>query len=222
MCRAKLKRGRDTHGITTACLVIGLTIAGRLDEAIAAANDLVDAADATGNPYVLSFALLACGLTFGESDPGRALDACRRGLVIAQDTGNRFTESHLANVLSDLETQHGDPMAALDYLALAIRTFHDAGNVGMIRSPLVLLAALFDRLGRYESAATIAGFASNPLSGAAFPETSTAAGHVRDVLGNEIYESLACKGEAMTNSAMVTYAYDQIDQARAELNAVSK
>ena len=37
-----------------------------------------------------------------------------------------------------------------------------------------------------------------------------------------IYESLAYSGAAMTTSAMVTYAYDQIDQARAELNAVSK
>ena len=36
------------------------------------------------------------------------------------------------------------------------------------------------------------------------------------------YESLAHKGETMTTAAMATYAYDQIDQARAELNAVSK
>jgi hypothetical protein len=36
------------------------------------------------------------------------------------------------------------------------------------------------------------------------------------------YESLARKSEKMTTAAMVTYAYDQIDQARAELNAVSK
>ena len=35
-------------------------------------------------------------------------------------------------------------------------------------------------------------------------------------------ESLARKGETMTTAAMATYAYDQIDQARAELNAVSK
>ena len=35
-------------------------------------------------------------------------------------------------------------------------------------------------------------------------------------------ESLARKGETMTAAAMATYAYDQIDQARAELNAVSK
>jgi hypothetical protein len=45
---------------------------------------------------------------------------------------------------------------------------------------------------------------------------------VRDVLGNETYESLARKGEAMTTAEIVAYAYDQIDQARAELNAVSK
>ena len=45
---------------------------------------------------------------------------------------------------------------------------------------------------------------------------------MRDVLGNEIYESLARKGEAMTITAMAAFAYDQIDQARAELNAVSK
>jgi hypothetical protein len=43
-----------------------------------------------------------------------------------------------------------------------------------------------------------------------------------DVLGDQTYESLARKGETMTTAAMATYAYDQIDQARAELNAVSK
>jgi hypothetical protein len=40
------------------------------------------------------------------------------------------------------------------------------------------------------------------------------------VLGDEAYESFARKGEAMTTAAMATYAYDQIDQARAALNAV--
>ena len=45
---------------------------------------------------------------------------------------------------------------------------------------------------------------------------------LRDVLGDQIYESLAHKGETMTAADMATYAYDQIDQAQAELNAVSK
>ena len=38
---------------------------------------------------------------------------------------------------------------------------------------------------------------------------------------DQTYESLAHKGETMTTAAMVTYAYDQIDQARAELEQPS-
>jgi hypothetical protein len=53
-------------------------------------------------------------------------------------------------------------------------------------------------------------------------EINTTIAHLRDVLGDQTYESLARKGETMTTAAMVTYAYDQIDQARAELNSVSK
>jgi hypothetical protein len=46
--------------------------------------------------------------------------------------------------------------------------------------------------------------------------------HLRNVLGDPAYESLARKGATMTTAAMATYAYDQIDQARSELNAVSE
>ena len=45
----------------------------------------------------------------------------------------------------------------------------------------------------------------------------TAIAHLRDVLGDPAYESLARAGEKMTTAAMATYAYDQIDQARTEL-----
>ncbi len=48
-----------------------------------------------------------------------------------------------------------------------------------------------------------------------FPEITTAITDLRDVLGDQTYESLARNGETMTTAAMVTYAYDQIDQARA-------
>jgi hypothetical protein len=51
---------------------------------------------------------------------------------------------------------------------------------------------------------------------------TTAIAHLRDVLGDQTYESLARKGETMTTAEVVTYAYDQINQARAELNSVSK
>jgi hypothetical protein len=105
---------------------------------------------------------------------------------------------------------------------VAIRNYHDAGNTTTIRVELAILAALFDRLGRHEPAATIAGFAISPLTAAAAPEISTAIAHLREVLGDQAYESLARTGETMTTAEIAAYAYDQIDQARAELNAVSK
>jgi hypothetical protein len=86
---------------------------------------------------------------------------------------------------------------------------------------MAIRAAVLDRIGCHEPAATIAGFAFNPLT-APIPGFTTAITHLREVLGDQTYESLARKGETMTTAAMVTYAYDQIDQARAELNAVSK
>ena len=157
-----------------------------------------------------------------DADPPRARDALRRGLVIAQDSGNRNHETHLANVLGRLEARHGDPLASLDYLTLAIRNYHDSGETFHIHVPLAALAALLDRLERFEPAATIGGFAFNSMTAAWIPETVTAISQLRRVLGDETYESLARKGETMSTAEMATYAYDQIEQARAELSAVSK
>jgi hypothetical protein len=87
----------------------------------------------------------------------------------------------------------------------------------LIRTSLAVLAAFFDRLGRYEPAAIIAGYAVNPFTSAAAPEINTAIAHLREVLGDPAYESLARAGETTTTAAIATYAYDQIDQARTEL-----
>jgi len=216
-CRAQPARGHDTHTLTRTFLVLALTVAGAGEEARAAANGLIEATEATHNPYALATALSAYGFAFGDADRVRALEALRRGLVIAQDSGNRLTESSLTIVLSGLEPEHGDPLAALDHITLGIRNCYDSADVGFIPSALATLAVFFDRLGRLEPAATIAGFAFNPLTASTIPQLSTVIAHLREVLGEATYESLARKGETMTTAAMATHAYDQIDQARTEL-----
>jgi predicted ATPase len=222
VCRAQLARGRDTHTLTKGALVLSLTIAGAREEAMAAAKGLIDAAEATHNPCVLSYALLAYGFALRDTDPDRALDALRRGLVIAQKSGNRWNESSLAGTLCRLEAKYGDRLAALDYFTVAVGNYYDSGNTTTIRVPLADLAAFLDRLGRYEPAATITGFAFSPLTATWVPRINIAITHLREVLGDRTYESLARKGAAMNTAGMVTYAYDQIDQARTELEAVSK
>ena len=221
-CRAQLARNRDTHGVIAGNLVLALKWAGRDDAAMTVATGLVEVAEATRNPWVLSFAFFCEGYAFSEAEPDRALRALRRGLVIAQDSSSRYNITLLVAALARLESEHGDPLAAFEYLTVGIRTYHDSGNVTTIRTVLAILAAHFDRLGRYEPAAVITGFAVSPLNIAGIPELSTAIAHLRVVLGEQTYELLARKGETMTTAAIATYAYDQIDQARAELNAVSK
>jgi len=217
LCRAQLAQGRDSYGFTRVSLVLALTLAGSHDEAMAVGRSLIDSAEATRNPWAHSLALFSCGFAFSATDSVRALDAMRRGLVIAQDSGNRANESLLAATVSRIEAEHGDPLAALDYVTLTIRNYHDAGNTSGVCDALAILAALFDRLGRHQPAATMAGLALSPFTAMAIPEINTAITHLRDVLGEATYESLARKGETMTTAAMVTYADDQIDQARTQL-----
>ena len=84
-----------------------------------------------------------------------------------------------------------------------------------MKSPLAVLAALFDRLGHLEAAATISGFADMRFTRSAFPEFAAAIAHLREVLGDDSYESLSRRGETIdANAAVVAYALEQIDRAR--------
>src|SRR5262249_48344112 len=131
------------------------------------------------------------------------------------------TESSTAAMLSNLATIHGEPADALEYVILPIRYYYDSGSFFLVPTALVVPTLLLDRLGHYESAATINGFAATAYTPSIVPEMDVAITHLRDVLGDQTYESLARNGETMTTAEMVTYAYDQIDQARIELNAAS-
>ena len=89
-------RARSRHAcIHQGSPVIALTFAGSADEAMAAANGLIEAAEATRNP-MRSRGAARLRHAVRDADPARALDALRRGLAIAQDSGNRDNESHLA------------------------------------------------------------------------------------------------------------------------------
>ncbi len=219
--REELARGRDIYGLARLSLVASLVMSSSHEDAMEVADGAIAATAATRNPWARSFALLTYGMAYCDANPVRARDALRDALLIAQDSGNGYIESHAANVLGRLEARHGEPLAALDNLTLAIRNYHDSGNISVIQIPLGSLAALLHRLGRDEPAATTAGFASGPLTEAWIPELSKTIADLRDVLGDQTYEALTRKGEEMTTAAMALYAYDQIDQARAELNAVS-
>jgi hypothetical protein len=169
-----------------------------------------------------TFALAAYGYCLGSASSERDLALCRQGLALAQDTGNRYTETILAVALARLGTESVVTTEALDHVRLVIRSWHDSGNFGGLVGPLAVLSVFLDRLGRFEVAATIAGFAYDPVSLASVPAFTATIAHLREMLGDQAYESLVRGGRAMTTAAVVAYAHDQIDHARAELEAVAR
>ncbi|OBF02421.1 cyclase [Mycobacterium sp. ACS4054] len=220
LCRAQVGRGGDANTFARANLVFALAVCGSSDEALATGDGLIDAAEATGNPWVLAYALFVYGYAVRATNPDRALAALRRSLLVARDSGNRFYETQFPYWAAGLMAEQGDLGAAVDHLAVAIRNNHESGNIGMMYNALAVLAVFLSRLGHYEPAATIAGLAAiSPMAATTLPELSEMIADLRKVLGGQTYESIARKGAAMTTAEMVTYAYDQIDRARTEFEA---
>ena len=120
-------------------------------------------------------------------------------------------ETYHTGNLARLAVLHGGPTEAFDFIATSIRSYFDAGNFAL------LLASYFDRLGDYEPAAMISGFSTTTFARSYYPEIDAAIAHLREILGNDTYESLARTGATMTNAAMAKYAFEQIDRARANL-----
>jgi hypothetical protein len=222
VCRDAIAQRPGPLTTTRACLVMALSFLGDGDGARLASEGLLAAADATENPNTACFALLANGMAHRDTNPVAAYDVLRRAVMLARESGNRQMEMAASAVLVSTSAAEGDPLEAFDYLTAVIGRYHDCGSISHLQYPMPILAALFDRLGRHEPAATISGFAEIAMARAVFPQIDTTIDHLRGVLGDETYESLARKGEEMTTSAMVTYAYDQIDHARAALTDVSK
>jgi predicted ATPase len=216
LCRSVIAR-EQTSVFARSCLVLALSLVGTREESVAAAQGLTAAAEATGNPTLLSFALLTCGSAYRDVNPDLADGLLRRGLTIARDSGNRTNASHISVLLSQIAAIRGNALDAFEFLTATIRNYYDSGSFSYLPTPLAILVGLFDQLGRLESAATISEFAATPFARTSWPQIDTAISHLREVLGDQAYESIARAGVTMTNAAMAAYALEQIELARAEL-----
>jgi len=219
LCRSELESSGDPLALARACVVLGLAFLGLTDEATAMAGDLVAAAEATGNPGSLSFALEAYGAAFRRTYPVRALTALHRGMGVALESGGRFFEALIGTILAGLESEHGDPRVALDLFAQAINLFHDSGDTLTLRTTFGIIAVSFDRTGRHEAAARLYGASDSSLAVVAVPELPAVADHLRYALGEAVFERLAREGAAMERADAVRYAHAQIQLAREELAA---
>ena len=218
-CRRAIAATPGPHTVSRACLVMALYFMGDSAGSIRASEELPTPA-AIDNPMTACFALLAHGLAYHDTDPVAAYDALRQALTIARGSGNEQMESAAAATLGIVVPTDRDPFEFLEYLIVAIRHYNDAGNTANLQNPLAVLTCLLDTLGHHEGAATISGATVSTFTYASLPQLDMTIAHLRDVLGEQIYDALARKGAAMSTAEMVTYAYDEIDQARASLSNV--
>ena len=217
-CRNTIARNARDHRYVLPNLVFALEFAGDHEEAVALSEELFDNVNATTNPALHCAVLMAYGYTHGATEPAAAYEALRRALAIAQSNGDRQLESSVALNLSSVAANYADPEDALEFVALAIRTYCESGSFGLVSGPMGILVALLDRLGHYGPASVISTFFVTPVSRATYPEITTAVTHLRDVLGDTAYDALAQSGASMTDSAKARYALEQVDLALAELH----
>ena len=216
-CQSMTARRPDAAHYGRSLLAMALTILGRIDEAATIAEDVLGSADSIGEPLGLCFVLNGFGYSYRAIDPAAAHEALRRGVALANESGNRNIGSQLAVNLSMIAITRDDPGEAFHFITMAIRNYHDSGNYSLLSSPLAILAVYLVRLGHYEAASTISGAADTPFTRAGYPEIITAISRLRQVLGDEAHAALASAGSAMSNTGITNYAFDQIDRVRGEL-----
>ena len=192
---------------------------GDYDRAAAAADDMLEAAKATGVPWSIAYAYSAYGKAFTQLDPKRALVAHREAVSVARSSGNRMFEMVFSRELAGLEAISGDANSALDTFEAIIDAFHQTADVGNLAPTLGYLAVFLERIGRLEDSATIYGAASRHAAAAGMvTELNTAATRLEDLLGPE-FETLVTHGRSMNTGQAVAHAHEVITLTRKELAA---
>jgi predicted ATPase/DNA-binding CsgD family transcriptional regulator len=209
------RRYGGTRGYGLASYVDGLQSAGRVEEALALTEESVAAARELGNPYWVAYALWIAGMAFSRSDARRALAAWDEGVAFVREQRVHFFEGFLARDAARLHTSAGEPEAALVLFSDAIASFHQAGNVPQLVITLASVPALFERLERFEAAATLLGaMARHEASFRHVPELADLEGRLAAQLEVERTRKLMAEGAAFGLDAAAGFACQQIDAAR--------
>lgn len=209
------KRYGAARGYGLASYVDGLQSAGRVDEALALTEQSVAAARELGNPYWIAYALWIAGMAFSRSDSRRALAAWDEGVAFVREHGVQFFEGFMARDAARLHTSAGEPEAALVLFSDAIKSFHRAGNVPQLIITLASVPALFERLERFESAATLLGAMSlHESSFRHVPELADLGDRLATKLEPAQLKELLGVGADFGLDAAADYARQQIDVAR--------
>ena len=219
-CRATIARnpGIPTHA--QAVMAIALAVTGATDEAIAASKDLLAVARNASNPSLAAATLLAYGWARRHADPTAAYDALRQAWTIAEESGNRQQASITAGLLSGLATTRGEFTDAFDYIThidpLLLRFRHLRAHARHARDPRRACSIGSATTSRRPPSAVSERIRWRAAS---FPEIDEQSPICARFSAATATQPIAQAGANMTNAEMATYAFEQIDRARASTSA---
>ena len=217
LSRQNTLRTGDPTGISRAGTLIGLAFLGHTDEIEALGHATLAAAEASGNPAALAYALWSYGMAFRLTDRSRAIGAFERGIIVARDCGARWFEDVSGAWLAMLQVD--EPHTALDLIEHALRRMHQSGDPSNVALVAASLAVVLNVLGRHGAAASLFGASDQLLIHIARPEVADMAGQLRAVLGTAAFDEHVREGAAMETGILVRFALEQIEQAMADLTA---
>jgi predicted ATPase/class 3 adenylate cyclase len=215
-CQAALRRSPEPDVFARGMLASALAFAGRLEDAADAVEGLMEAAEATRSPLFIIGALSSVGIALFDRDPTTALDAWRRVPEVFREGAGIMT-GHYASMLARAEAAHGDPRSALEACRDALLAQAASGDLGSLTAPLSLLAMLLHRFGDDEAAAVVVGCCGGIA--VIYPEVVASVEDLRATLGDDTFEALASRGQAMESTEVFRFAQDQIGAALQALPA---
>ena len=200
------------RGYGLAAYVDGLQSAGRVDEALALAEEAVAAARELGNPYWISYTLWIVGMAFSKVDAGRALAAWDEGVEFVREHRVQFFEGFIGRDAARLHTSDGEPEAAWCCSAEPSRR---STGPATSRSSIITLASVprSSSASGASSAATLLGAFARAVERPPRPELVDLGDASPRNSASEAARARCRRGGLDLNEA-AAYASEQIDAAR--------
>jgi predicted ATPase/class 3 adenylate cyclase/DNA-binding CsgD family transcriptional regulator len=212
----------NPRGWGLSLLLDGLQASGRVDEALALTDEAMLEARTLGNPYFIAYAYWTSGSAWANVDPDLALTVWREGLEFVRQQGVDFFVGFIARDAARLRLVDADPDDALTMFDAAIEAFHAAGNVPQLTITLASATALFERIDRLETAATLhAAIVRQPGSEQHVPDLPALADRLSARLGPAAFRAHGVAGTGMDLGDIAQFARREIQRARIELRAAA-
>jgi hypothetical protein len=163
------------------------------------------------------------GAALIDEDPDRAREALEESLALTRAGASDVNVSFACTQLARLRMRDGEVTGALDALRTAVTHAHADGDRPGLVGTLLVVAPILWAVGDHEAVVVLnRGVVDGELGplaagmGTALSQQEGLLAHARGVLGDDRYEEAAARGAAMSYEAIVAYALDEIDRARAE------